>query len=102
MVQAKEEPDAVSRYLGHIERAGSCVLQCIAPLRAAQAQPDRATARRPYRYLETAVSGDRRGCAGACLLAGGEGLVDAALDCGREHWRRLHPVGVHAPINDEA
>src|ERR1700675_2775870 len=102
MIQAKEEPDAVCRHLARIECAGSCVLQGIAPLRAAQAQPDRAATRRPYRYFKSPIGGDRRGWAGACRLAGGEGLVDAALDGGRERWRRLHPVGVDAPVDDEA
>src|SRR5712691_9040469 len=72
VVEPLEEPDAVCRYLGHVERAGSRVLQCIASLRAAQAQTDCAAGRRPHRNLETAIGGDRHGWAGAGCLAGGE------------------------------
>src|SRR5712691_12979585 len=72
MVEPLEEPDAVCRYLGHVERASSCVLQRIASLRAAQAQTDCAAGRRPHRNLETAIGGDRHGWAGAGCLAGGE------------------------------
>ncbi len=49
VVEPLEEPDAVCRYLGHIERAGSRVLQRIASLRAAQAQTDCAAGRRSHR-----------------------------------------------------
>src|SRR5216684_6669115 len=83
VVEPLEVPDAVGRYLGHLERAGSRVLQRIASLGAAQAQTDCAAGRRPHRNLETAVGGDRHGWAGAGCLAGGECLVDAAVDDGR-------------------
>src|ERR1700686_4660399 len=69
VVEALEEPDAVSRHLSDVERAGSCVLQGIAWARASQAQTDRAAARGPHRYLEAAIGGDRRGGAGAGCLA---------------------------------
>src|SRR6202022_4078828 len=84
VVEPLEEPDAVCRYLGHVERAGSRVLQRIVSLRATQAQTDCAAGRRSHRHLETAIGGDRDGWAGAGCLAGGEGLVHAALDAGRE------------------
>jgi hypothetical protein len=101
-VEPLEEPDAVCRDLGHVERAGSCVLQRIAPLRAAQAQTNCAAGRRPHRHLKTAIGGDRRGRAGAGCLAGGEGLVGAAPDGGSERRSPLDPVGKDAPVDDEA
>ena len=102
MIEPLEEPDAVCRHLGRIECAGSCVLQGIAPLRAAQAQTDCATGRRSRRHFETAVGCDRRGWARAGSLAGSEGLVEAALDGGSERGSRLDPVGKDAPVDDEA
>src|SRR6266516_5429363 len=97
-----EEPDAVCRHLGRIESAGICVLQGIAPLRASQAQTDRAGGGWSHRHLETAVGGDRHGWGGAGCLGCGERLVDAALDSGGERRSRLDPVGTDAPVDDEA
>src|SRR5258708_20353496 len=61
VVEPLEEPDAVGRYLGHLERAGTRVLQRIASLTAAQAQTDCAAGRRPPRHLQTPLAGNRHG-----------------------------------------
>src|SRR5438876_7179008 len=53
VVEPLEEPDAVCRHLGRVERAGSRVLQRIASLRAAQAQTDCATGRRSSMAVRT-------------------------------------------------
>ena len=102
LIEPLKEPDAVSRQLGNVECAGSCVVQGIAPLRAAQAQPDSCRCSPAARLRRNR---DRRRSAlraGDGCLAGGEGQVDAALDGGGECWRRLHPVGVDASVDDEA
>ena len=80
VVEPLEEPDAVCRYLGRIECAGSCVLQGIAPLRAAQAQTDCAAGRRSHRHLETAIGGDRHGWAGTGCLAGDLQDIEVSLN----------------------
>jgi len=64
VVEALEEPDAISRRLGLVERAGSRVLQGIASLWAPYCQAKGDAGGRPHRHGETAIAGDRRRGAG--------------------------------------
>src|SRR5258708_14206050 len=98
VIEPLEEPDAVGRYLGHLERAGSRVLQRIASLRAAQAQTDCAAGRWPHRNLEIA---DRRRSAwmGRSRLPGRRRLTCRRRRRGRPRTRGPPPRGRcgHAP-----